>query len=132
MKKNRVSGIKRQAGGPSRAFRRSRRATNFYALERMLCPRQSPRRKRRGGSAQDGRRPAAKTPARPAYVIVFVELLELIAIRLGSPEANKQLPRNDKDIRWLQQVPSEGRDVPPLEKKIDALTNLVRSLGAKP
>ncbi len=50
----------------------------------------------------------------------LIELLELVAIRLGSPQSNSQLPSNDKEIKWLDQVRS-NTSLPPLEEKINRI-----------
>jgi hypothetical protein len=57
----------------------------------------------------------------------LVELLELVAIRLGSPEANSQLPSNDKNIKWMTQLRSTT-SIAPLEDKIDEALELLAEI----
>jgi hypothetical protein len=58
----------------------------------------------------------------------WIELLELISIRLGSPKANSQQPKAAKIITWINQVPSihaEGG----LEGKIDSIRELIEEFN---
>lgn len=57
----------------------------------------------------------------------LVELLELVAIRLGAPPANSQLPSNDKEIIWLTQVRSET-SILPIEDKLDLLLQKIEEI----
>jgi hypothetical protein len=68
-------------------------------------------------------KPAKVTPSKPGKNITaakLVQLLELIAIRLGSPTTNRQLPRLARDVKWMQQVRAEHAQLS-LEDKVDLL-----------
>ncbi|HMP73373.1 MAG TPA: hypothetical protein PKE55_08950 [Kiritimatiellia bacterium] len=56
----------------------------------------------------------------------WIELLELIAIRLGSPEANSQMPKAVKNITWINQAPSihaEGD----IDAKVDKILSFIEA-----
>ena len=55
----------------------------------------------------------------------WIELLELVAIRLGSPDANSQLPKAGEQITWIEQVPSEHADGD-IEAKIGEVLKLLK------
>lgn len=58
----------------------------------------------------------------------LVELLELVAIRLGSPEANAQLPKSEQSILWLNQWRSNySRST--IEEKVDEVLKLIKENG---
>jgi len=58
----------------------------------------------------------------------LVELLELVAIRLGSPEANAQLPKSEQSILWLNQWRSNySRST--IEEKVDEVLKLIKEKG---
>lgn len=57
----------------------------------------------------------------------LIELLELVAIRLGSPDANNQKPTDTEGIKWLRQVPSPGAEGG-LEKKMDKMLAALNTL----
>lgn len=56
----------------------------------------------------------------------LVELLELVAIRLGSPNANSQIPSRDKEILWLTQARSQHSSSS-LDEKLDEVLQLLRA-----
>jgi hypothetical protein len=57
----------------------------------------------------------------------LVELLELVAIRLGSPEANAQMPKNESAILWLTQIRSKNA-LSTVEEKLDEALTLLKGL----
>ncbi len=58
----------------------------------------------------------------------LAELLELVAIRLGSPEANAQVPKSEANILWLTQWRSENSNYS-MEEKLDQILSLLATHG---
>jgi hypothetical protein len=58
----------------------------------------------------------------------LVELLELVAIRLGSPEANAQIPKSEATILWLTQWRSDNSKSS-VEEKLDEMLSLLHAQG---
>jgi len=73
--------------------------------------------------------PKADDYAEQISAKALVELLELVAIRLGSPEANAQIPKSESSILWLTQWRS-AHSKTSVEEKLDQILEKLNGQAA--